>query len=306
MMALGVKKGDEVIVPDFTFPATALAVTNVGATPVLVDVNPLDYNIAVQQIKHAITEKTKAIIPVHLFGLVCRDMEKIMDLAAEYDLFVVEDAACSLGARFADGKMAGTVADYGCFSLHASKGITTGEGGLICTDDDELANSVRRLSVFGDERAFRRSKNGAPFVFDPMAGNYKMSDITAAIGLTQLTKIERLINWRIKVAKEWGEIISTNQFLEESLLHYPQIVDDHSHIYQSYVAVCEEGKRSQVMEYMKMRGFQCGIGTHACHRYPEAFPKKRDVSVSKYLYDHAISFPRYYGLEVKEEWGNVQ
>jgi dTDP-4-amino-4,6-dideoxygalactose transaminase len=230
------------------------------------------------------------------------DMDEIMYLADDFDLRIIEDAACALGTMSSDGVMAGTIGDVGCFSLHASKGITTGEGGLISTNDDALADKIRRLSVFGDERAFRRSKNSAPFRFDPRAGNYKMSDISAAIGLSQMAKIDILIDWRIRVAQEWDDIIRTDPCLSKNIISRPEIARDHTHIYQSYVAVCAPGTRPDVMNYMKKRGFQCGIGTHSCHRYPEAFPGVDNLASSSYLYDHAISFPRYYGLKVREEW----
>lgn len=302
LMALGIGPGDEVIVPDFTFPATALAVTNVGAKPVLVDVSMDTYNINVRSAENKITDKTKAIIPVHLFGLCC-DIEGVMDLACTNGLFVVEDAACALGTENQYGDKVGTIGDIGCFSLHASKGITTGEGGLICTNDNTLADKMRRLACFGDERAFRRSKTQAPFYFHPQAGNYKMSDITAALALSQLGKVEKQIEWRVGIAHDWDDIISEDQFLRDHIESTPSLHLDHFHIYQSYVAVCTEGVRALVMEYMKSKGFQCGIGTHACHRYPNAFPGYEDCcETSNHLFENAISFPRYYGLNVKEEW----
>jgi len=162
--------------------------------------------------------------------------------------------------------------------------------------------------VFGDERAFRRSKSGAPFRFDPVAGNYKMSDITAALALTQLKKIEMLIEWRIKVAIEWDEIIANDPFLSAEIMSRPRIIRDHEHIYQSYVAVCKDGMRPTVMQYMKEKGFQCGIGTHAVHKYCDINLRSLyggSVARSTYLYENAISFPRYYGLKVKEEWNGA-
>lgn len=324
LMALEIGPGDEVIVPDFTFPATVIAVTNVGATPVLVDVNRENYNVSPQMVALAITRKTKAIIPVHLFGLSC-NMHEINSLASTYGLYVIEDAACSLGTEIdvygsedEDQLKAGTMSDIGCFSLQASKGITTGEGGLICTNDYVLADRMRRLSCFGDERTFRRSlfkqinSADAPFYFDPKAGNYKMSDITAALALSQLRKIEKMIDWRIKIAKEWDEVVNGDPFLRSVIISKPEIMTDHSHIYQSYVMVCQQGKRPLVMEYFKEHGFQTGIGTHACSRYPnlmerqskgqERLPPILDCGVSNYLYENAISLPRYYGLEVLREW----
>jgi len=309
LMALDIGPGDEVILSDFTFPATAIAVTNVGATPVLVDVKIGSYNTDVSLIERAITDRTVAIIPVHIFGLGC-DMNPIVELAMEHELKIIEDAACALGTNIrkpssagtTEFKKAGTFGHIGCFSLQASKGITTGEGGLICTADDDLAERMRRLSCFGDERTYRRGKNMAPFFFHPKANNYKMSDITAALALSQLKKINRLTSWRIKVASEWDHVINNDPFLRKSIIIKPDIVHDGTHIYQSYVAVCKNGERPAVMEYMKRKGFATGIGTHACHKYPNIFGGIESLAVSNYLYNNSISFPRYYGLEVKEEW----
>lgn len=309
MMALGIGKGDEVIVPDFTFPATALAVTNVGATPILADVDMHTQNIKASGITELITKKTKAIIPVHLFGLAA-NMKVIKSIANAHELFVVEDAACALGTEVPFlGRMekAGTIGDIGCFSLHASKGITTGEGGLVCTDNEELANKIRRLAVFGDERAYRRSKTKAPFYFDPAANNYKMSDITAAIGLTQLKKIDMLIDWRIKIAMEWDEVISKDDYLNDMIRIRPKIVKDHTNIYQSYVAVCRDNERQKVMDYFAEKGFATGIGTHAVHRYINLFRGKipNFCEASDFLFRNAISLPRYYGLSPLDEWAKA-
>lgn len=302
LMALGIGEGDEVIVPDFTFPATALAVLHTGAKPVLVDVCSDTYNISLDGLQKKVTIRTKAIIPVHLFGLYA-DMRHVMKFAKENDLFVIEDAACSLGTMAWEGigLKAGTIGDIGCFSFQASKGITTGEGGLICTNNKEYADRMRRLSSFGDERTYRRGKNKVPFRFDKDGLNYKMSDITSALALSQLRKIQKLIDWRVKIAKEWDSIIDNDPFLSDNIIHKPNMVYDNSHIYQSYVCVCRTGKRKSVMNYLAQKGFSSGIGTHACSKYPDVFGNSYHL-VSSMLHENAISLPRYYGLEVEKEW----
>lgn len=302
LIALGIKEGDEVIVPDYTFPATALAVLHAGAIPIIVDVDPFSYNVTAEHIEEAITERTKAVIPVHLFGRVCDDMDVIIDVADRNALVVIEDAACSLGAVFPypSESFAGTVGDVGCFSLHASKGITTGEGGICVTNDKETADKIRLLSSFGDERAFRRVK-GHDFSFHRQGFNFKMSDIVAAIGIAQLRKIDKLIEWRMKVAKEWGEIIAEDSYLR-SAFKPPEMIFDRSHIYQSIVGVTKQGFRESVNKYITDRKIQTGIGTHACHRYNLAFPSSGNFPVSSYLFENAISLPRYYGLEIKKSW----
>lgn len=307
LIALGISKNDEVIIPDFTFPATALAVTNVGAIPITADVEFDTYNINIDELKKLITKRTKAIIPVHLFGLAC-NMTDIMNFSKQEGLFVIEDAACALGTDvvFDDIiKKAGTIGDIGCFSLHAAKGITTGEGGLVCTNDEELANRIRRLSSFGDERTYRRRMNDVPFYFDPIAGNYKMSDITAALGLSQLHKIDQLTDWRIKVAQEWHEIISEDDYFKDKIISQPKIVKDHTHIYQSYVVVCSNNQQQNIINHLAYKGFVAGIGTHSCSRYPNVVYNNKHKN-SDYLFRNSISLPRYYGLEVKKEWEKVK
>lgn len=299
LKSAGIEAGDEVIYPDFTFPATAIAITNVGAKPVPVDADLMTYNVCLCSIERAATKNTKAIIVVHLFGLICKEIEEIARFAKERRIALIEDAACSLGAQL-NGKFAGTFGDVGCFSLHASKGITTGEGGLLCTNHELVNTYLRTSSNFGNQRTFGRKPTDTNF-FSPTAGNYKMSDLTAALALSQLKKIDRLTEWRIKIAKEWDEIFSTDPFLLDNIIIRPKIVEDKSHIYQSYVAVCLDGKRLEVMEYFKRKGFQTGIGTHSCTAHNEAFGDAI-FGISQYLFENAISLPRYYGLSPLKEW----
>ena len=301
LLACGIGEGDEVIIPDYTFPATGLAVLRAGATPILVDVDPVTYNIQPSAIEEAITEHTAAIIPVHLFGR-SAEMYQVMAIAEDHCLSVIEDAACSLGTFF-DTQRVGTFGEIGCFSLHASKGITTGEGGICVTNNALHAENIRRLSCFGDERTYRRGKKWRPFNYDPMALNYKMSDITAAIGLSQLKKIDKLIDWRIRVAAQWDDVIKSDAVLKDSLLPPELLINSHEHIYQSYVCNVVKGDRQQLVNYFHSKGFATGIGTHACHMYLDTFPEVRHSLVnSHHLFHNTISLPRYYGLDVFEEW----
>ncbi|MDG6220369.1 MAG: DegT/DnrJ/EryC1/StrS family aminotransferase, partial [Candidatus Thermoplasmatota archaeon] len=147
LLSLGIRKGDEVLVADFTYPATGHSVVYCGAKPVFVDVDARTYNIDPEKAKELITDKTKAIIPVHTFGQPA-DMAPILELAEKNDIAVVEDAACALGAKYGS-KFAGTMGKIGCFSFHARKGITTGEGGMVVTESKSVADLVRKLAVFG-------------------------------------------------------------------------------------------------------------------------------------------------------------
>jgi dTDP-4-amino-4,6-dideoxygalactose transaminase len=184
LQANGIGPGDEVIVPVFTFAATANAVLLAGATPVFVDIGAADFNIDVKQIEGAITPRTKVIIPVHLFGQPC-DMSSLLELAGRRRLMVIEDACQALGARWQDAK-AGTFGT-GCLSFYATKGITTGEGGMIVTNDGEAAARARLLRNQGESVRYRT---------DVLGYNFRMTEMAAALGLAQLSKLDEWIECR--------------------------------------------------------------------------------------------------------------
>src|SRR5947207_11538395 len=184
--ALGLKPGDEVIVPAFTWVATANVVEYMGAKPVFCDVDLATFNVRTEVVDSLITSRTVGIIPVHLFGL-CADMDPILQTATRHDLWVVEDAACAFGGWYG-GAHAGTLGDFGCFSFHPRKSITTGEGGMITTGKDTLDQLVRSLR---DHGASPISSGGtsAPFLlpeFNRVGFNYRMTDIQGAIGCAQM------------------------------------------------------------------------------------------------------------------------
>jgi perosamine synthetase len=187
LAALKIGKGDEVILPSFTMAACVFAVVYTGAKPVLVDSEPETWNMDVTQIERKITPRTKAIMPVHIYGHPC-DMEPITEIARKHHLYVIEDAAEAHGAEYKDRK-AGSIGDVGCFSFYANKIITTGEGGMIVTSDDEIADRARRLK----DQAFSRERR---FLHTEIGFNYRMTNIQAAIGLAQLENIERLVEAR--------------------------------------------------------------------------------------------------------------
>ena len=187
LAALGIGRGDEVILPAFTMAACAFAVLYTGAKPVLVDSEPDTWNIDVLQIEKKITPRTKAIMPVHMYGHPC-DMDPILDIARKHRLFVVEDAAEAHGAAYR-GRRAGGIGDVGCFSFYANKIITTGEGGMIVTDDEKVAERARRLK----DQSFSRERR---FLHTELGFNYRMTNVQAAIGLAQLEQIDRFVERR--------------------------------------------------------------------------------------------------------------
>ena len=230
LLAIGIKPEDEVLVADYTFPATGHAVLYCGAKPIFIDADPRTYNIDPNLIEERITPRTRAIIPVHTFGQPA-DMDAIMEIAEANGLKVIEDAACAFGAKY-KGRYAGTMGHTGCFSFHARKGITTGEGGMVVTDDKELAEKIRRLSTFGMTSAWEREGKVMIPEFTDLGYNYKMSDITAAIGVAQLKKLDAIIARKRALASYWD-----GKLARMELIQTPHRDKNAFHIYQSYIAL---------------------------------------------------------------------
>ena len=201
LTALGIGKGDEVIIPDFTMIATAFAVCYTGATPVFVDADPDTWNIDVTKIEKKITKKTKAILPVSIFGLPC-DMSKIYDIALNDNIKIVEDAAESHGAEY-EGKRTGTLADITAFSFFANKNLTTGEGGMVVTDNEELYNKCRYYKNLCFPPESPRN-----YIHKNIGFNYRMSNLHAAIGLAQVEQADLLRERRIKNAEHYFNYLS--------------------------------------------------------------------------------------------------
>jgi perosamine synthetase len=233
LIACGIGRGDEVILPPFTCVASANPVEYVGAKPVFVDIDLKTFNIDVSKIEEAITENTKAIMPVHLFGL-CADMGPILRLAKKYGLKIIEDAALALGA-FYKGKHAGTFGDVGCFSFHPRKMITTGEGGMIITNHAETTEMVEVLRNYGAATsAWQRHHDRFHVLpkYHVLGYNYKMTDLQASIGVEQMKKLPLLLNARKRLAETYDQKISDIYWLR-----VPQVPKGCMHAYQSYVCL---------------------------------------------------------------------
>ncbi len=198
MLALGIGNKDEVIVPNFTMIASVNSVVYTGAKPVFVDVEPRTWTIDVSKIEEKITESTKAIMPVHIFGHPC-DMDPILDIAKEHDLFVIEDAAEAIGAEY-KGKIVGCLGDVGAFSFYGNKNITTGEGGMTVTNNDELAELMKSFKNhwFDKERTYVHKKVGF---------NYRMTNIQAAIGLAQLENVNKHVELKRKMGQTYNKLL---------------------------------------------------------------------------------------------------
>lgn len=204
LVALGIGKGDEVIIPNFTMIATAFAVCYTGATPVFVEADQKSWNISVEKIEEKITTKTKAIIPVHIMGLIC-DMDPILAIAKKYNLYVIEDAAEAHGAEY-KGKKSGSLSHLATFSFFANKNLTTGEGGMVVTNDSELATKSRYFKNLCFPLEGAREYNHADIGF-----NYRISNLHAAVGLAQLEKAEQYTEMRINNFRIYQEMLGDIQ-----------------------------------------------------------------------------------------------
>ncbi|SMC79028.1 DegT/DnrJ/EryC1/StrS family aminotransferase [Pedobacter nyackensis] len=282
LVACGVEPGDEVIVPAFTWVSTANAVKYCHATPVFVDIDINTFNIDINKIAEKITAKTKAIIPVHLFGL-CADTEEIRKRFPQ--LMIVEDGACAAGSAL-NGKPAGGLGDVGCFSFHPRKSVTTGEGGMLTTDNDEIAVRLDRLRNHGASISEEQRHHGPkPYIlsaFEMVGYNYRMTDIQGAIGVVQLGKLDLFIDERQKWAEYYAEELKDIAWLKT-----PEVPKGYKHGWQSYVTYIDESisplKRNDIMELLQQKGISTRPGTHAVHMLdvyakmygikPEDFPE---------------------------------
>jgi dTDP-4-amino-4,6-dideoxygalactose transaminase len=278
---LGVGPGDEVIVPDFTYPVTADVARLRGASAVLVDVDESTYNIDPDEVRKGITDKTVGIVPVSLFGHPL-DMAPLREIAQEHDLFILEDAACSTGARF-NSEKTGSMADLTCFSFHPRKVITTGEGGMLTTDDDDLAEKARAMKRFGI-----RVVDGRP-QFMTVGTNYKLSDVLAAIGVKQLEKIDHIIGRRRELAAVYDSLLA-----DVELLKKPAVDSRVYHTYQTYATlVTKDGVRDRLIKDMGEKGIETQIGTYSLHVQPSFKDARRigDLAHSTRLFENLLALP---------------
>jgi dTDP-4-amino-4,6-dideoxygalactose transaminase len=265
LAGMGIGPGDEVIVPAFTWIATANVVVYCGATPVLCDVDPHSYNIDVADMARKITPRTKAVIPVHMFGL-CADMEAIRAVIPP-GVKIVEDAACAAGASYR-GTPAGGLGDAAAFSFHPRKSITTGEGGMVTTIDSDLAavaDMMRNHGAAVSEE--QRHKGPRPYLlpeFNLLGFNYRMTDMQGAVGLVQLGKLDRFIEERHSSAQYYRDGLQGVPWLR-----MPRFPQDGTHAWQAFVTYVEPESapmpRNEIMERLQAAGIATRPGTHALH-----------------------------------------
>lgn len=241
LITLGIGPGDEVIVPDLTFAASINAVLHASATPVIVDVEEDSWCIDPIEIEKAITPKTKAIIPVHLYGQPC-DMTAIMNLAKKFDLFVIEDCAEAHGAEF-DGKKVGSFGDISCFSFYGNKVITTGEGGMCITNKEEYYDKMKLLRDHGMSKTKR-------YWHDMVGYNYRLTNLQAAIGLAQLERIDEILENRRLIEENYVSVLSNSKIFEFQKTSLP----NRKKITWLVSALVKNGSRDEVMNLLQDNG----------------------------------------------------
>lgn len=321
LLALGIGPGDEVIVPAFTWISTANVVERVGATVVFVDIDLRTFNLDVAQVESKISSNTRAVMPVHLFGLAA-NMGPLMKIAERYDLRIVEDAACGFGTTYF-GRHVGTFGEMGSFSFHPRKAITTGEGGMVTTDDDALAARIRRLRDHGAEITdLQRHLGPRPYLlpdFTEAGLNQRMTDIQAALGAAQMSRASEIVSERRSLADKYDE-----SFRGLSWLQTPASTEGFGHSYQSYACLffpdqahhaaqnrdpqaIEEinRKRNSWMERLHLAGVATRPATHAVHML-SYYKTKYGLTPSDFPAAYAanecsVSLPLFHGMEDFEQ-----
>ena len=328
--AMGLKSGHDVIVPAFTFVATANAVEYTGANAVFADICPKTFNITVDDIDRVVSTKYSidnglyvnkktgnklwGLIIVNEFGL-CANVPDINVYAKKHNLKVIEDSACALGASI-KGTHEGAFGNPSCLSFHPRKSITTGEGGMVLCDDDDLAEKIRQLRSHGaaiSELQRHHSKGYMLPDYNELGFNYRMTDIQAAIGCVQIDRFDEILNARIMLAARYNEKLSR----DGCFLDLPFAPQDYLHTYQSYVCMINQNKigisdlneahtwRNEFMEYLESEGISTRQGTHAVHTlgyYREKYSYKPSDLPNSYMCDRlSIALPLYVEMTHTEQ-----
>lgn len=308
LAAMGIGPGDEVIVPAFTWVATANVILYCGATPVLADVDRITYNIDMADVARKLGPRTKAVIAVHLFGL-CVDMDALRSVLPK-GMPIIEDAACAAGASY-KGVPAGGLGLAAAFSFHPRKSITTGEGGMVTTQDEQLADTANMLRNHGASISEeQRHKGPRPYLlpeFNLLGFNYRMTDLQGAVGLVQLGKLDSFIDERDHWARWYMQELASVPWMR-----MPQRATDGKHAWQAFVTYVDPARaplpRNDIMERLQRQGIATRPGTHAVHLLgyyrdrlglrPDDYPGARDCDA------HTMAIPLHNRM-VADDYAHV-
>lgn len=301
MRSLGIGPNDEVIVPTFTFVATANAVRYCGAKPILVDVDLDTFNISTNEIKRKITKKTKAIIPVHFGGQSC-DMKEIIQISKKHDLHVVEDCAHSLGSTYGQ-KKCGSIGDIGCFSFYATKVITTGEGGLVTTKSKKIFEKIQLLRSQAMSIQAKDREKKAKWKYDvvDLGYNYRLDEIRSSLGLSQFQRLDEINKLRQKIAEKYDKKISKIKGIT-----IPSTKKLRNHIYHLYTIKIDEEyplTRDQLFTKLHRNGIGSSVQYYPLHlmsEFKDDYKNKDDFSNSNILKDQVLCLPIFPKMTNKE------
>lgn len=304
LKAINLKPGDEVIIPTMTFTATGEVICYFNAKPIIVDVEKETHNLEITKIEEAITTNTRAIIPVHYAGQPC-DMNEIMEIAKKYNLHVIEDAAHAFPSKY-KGHIIGTIGDITCFSFYATKTLTTGEGGMVTTENDEWAEKMKMLRLHGiSQDAWKRHSDKGSWYYEVVEAGYKynMTDIQAGLGLAQLKKLEWMWKRRKEIAEKYTEAFKS---LEEIIT--PFVKPDRVSAWHLYVIKLNlealKIDRAGFIEELKDRGIGTSVHFIPLHRHPfyrDTFDyRAEDFPNAEWVYERIISLPIYPGMTNKQ------
>ena len=299
--AIGIQPGDEVITTPITFAASANCVLYCGGSPVFADIDPDTYNISPEEIEKHITEKTKAIIPVHFTGQPC-DMDRIHEIAGQHNLFVIEDAAHATGAAY-HGKKIGSLSDMTIFSFHPVKHMTTCEGGMVTTNNEDLYKKIKAFRAYciTKDPELLEDKEDGPWHYE-MQGlgyNYRISDVMCALGISQLKKVDLFVKKRREISARYNE--EMKNFDHIVLPYRAEGCDSSWHLYAIRI---KDGKRREA--YQRLKGAGIGVDVHYLPVYKHPYYQKhgyREVKCpnAEFIYDQILSIPIFYRLTDEEQ-----
>jgi len=290
--SVGIKEGDEVIVTPYSFIASANCIDQVGAKPVFVDIEKDTYNLDVNLIEKAITDKTKAVIAVHQYGLMV-DMDPLMELAKKFNLKIIEDAACAHSAEY-KGKKAGSIGDVGCFSFHPRKIITCGEAGMITTNNEEIfeyVQAMRNHGMVAKQSVWERHKSNSINLpeFKYRGHNFRLTDIQAAMAVSQLNKLEEILQKRREIAEYY------NSHLDKDFYQTPAEPEDRKHIWQTYnLLVKDKDSRDDIIKYLQEKGISSQSGATLITKQP-AYSEYKDLSFpnAEFVTERSLTIPLF-------------
>jgi perosamine synthetase len=299
--SLGIKPGDEVIVPSFTFAATANAVIYCGAKPIFADVDPETFNILPKDIEKKITKKTKAIIPVHYGGQSC-DMNEIMKIAKKYRLNVIEDCAHALGSTYFD-KKCGSIGEFGCFSFYPTKIITTGEGGMVTCKNPKLFKKINLFRSQALSISAKHREKIAQWKYDilDLGYNYRLDELRSSLGYSQISRLSEINKKRIKIASEYTKLIN-----KINGIITPKIKPNRNHIFHLYTIKIEKDfhlSRDELFDKLQSKGIGTSVQYYPLHLmsyYKKNFPSKTPLPNSNLLKDTVLSLPIYPTMTLKQ------